>query len=125
MTSHPSKSRSALAVALILPVFVYAVAAKLTRGSHHLAPEWLEGVLPNLACGAAVPVAIFLSPRALRFRDYLLFDALILFGLCAYEVAQIWMPKRTFDWNDLWASGIGAAVAVVAGAGVFASSRKP
>src|SRR4029077_5456800 len=106
MVSYPGTARRVLAGLFMASGAAYTAAVKLTRGgSSALAPEWLAGVLPNLVCGAVVPLAAFLSGRAIRFRDFLLFDALVLAGLCAYEVAQLWMPRRTFEWGDLWASG--------------------
>lgn len=111
---------------MMVPVFLYVVAVKLSRGGPSpLAPDWLAGVLPNLACAAVVPLAAFVSPRALRFRDFITFDALICAGLCGYEVAQLWMPRRTFDTNDLWASAAGAVFALLPGAVVFAATRRP
>src|SRR5262245_22747634 len=120
MVSYPSPARRALAGLFMASGAAYTAAVKLSRaGSSALAPEWLAGVLPNLVCAAVVPLAAFLSGRAIRFRDFLLFDALVLAGLCGYEVAQLWMPRRTFDWDDLWASGAGALAALAVGAGLF------
>src|SRR5262245_38917912 len=109
--------------------FVITAAAKLSRsGPDRLGPgrpAWLVGVLPNFVCGAAVPLAAFLSPRVLRPREYGAFVALVLVGLCGYEAAQLWLPRRTFDTDDLLASGAGALVALVVGAGLFVATRRP
>ena len=102
----------------------YIAAVKLSRGgSIALAPEWLIGVLPNLVGSAVLPQAVFFSTRAVRVRDFLMFAVFTMAGLCVYEVAQLWMPRRTFDLNDLWATVAGTVVAGIVGTGFFICSR--
>jgi len=102
---------------------VYLVAVKLTRGgSIHLASEWLAGVLPNLVCGAVIPLAAFLSRKSLRVRDFLWMTLFSSLGLCAYEFAQIWMPRRTFDWDDVLATIAGTILALMLGAIFFVAT---
>lgn len=52
--------------------------------------------------------------------------ALALFGT-AVEVAQIWIPRRVFDWKDIGASilGVLAAWLVVVAAGIVFRRRAP
>lgn len=120
MRSVPTTRRTVLAAAFMAAGFVFTVAVKLTRGTDSaLVANGLAGVLPNLTCAAFVPVVIFIGPRVITARDYLLFVVLILFGLLLYEVAQIWMPRRTFDFDDIWASAVGAVVAVALGFAFF------
>lgn len=124
MVSQPTVARRVVAAAVLGCGFAYALVVKLARGSTVVvAPDWLAGVLPNFVGAALVPLAVLVSARMLTLREYLLFVVLILIGLCGYEVVQLWMPRRTFDWNDLWASGAGALVAVVLGLGFFRPSR--
>jgi len=98
----------------------YVAAVKLTReGETALATAWLVGVLPNLVCAAIIPLAPFLSRRSLRGRDFLWMTLFTAIGLCLYEFAQVWMPRRTFDWDDVGATAAGAMAALVLGAGFF------
>jgi hypothetical protein len=45
-------------------------------------------------------------------------------GLGLYEVAQLWMPLRTFDWGDLAATAAGSVAALVLGAGCLSLTRE-
>ncbi|QDU21200.1 VanZ family protein [Urbifossiella limnaea] len=98
----------------------YVAAVKLTReGEVVLSTAWLAGVLPNLVCAAVVPLAPLLSRRLLSGRDFLWMTLFTAIGLCLYEFTQVWMPRRTFDWDDVVATAVGAMVALVLGAGFF------
>ncbi|VTR96101.1 unnamed protein product [Gemmata massiliana] len=66
-----------------------------------------------------MPVVVFVGPRVVTARDYLVLDLFVLVGLCVYEVAQIWMPRRTFSWDDIGASVLGAGIAAVLGFALF------
>lgn len=118
--SRPSLARQVAAGVIMVVGAGYVAIVKLTReGESALATAWLAGVLPNLVCAALIPLAPFLSRRPLRVRDFLgmtLFGAV---GLCLYEFAQVWMPRRTFDWGDVWATAAGALMALALGAGFF------
>jgi VanZ like family len=124
--SRPSLARQIAAGAIMAAGGGYVAAVKLTReGDSVLASAWLAGVLPNLVCGAIVPLVAFLSRRALRVGDFLWMTLFTLVGLCLYEFAQLWMPRRTFDWDDVWATMAGALLALVVGAGFYlATSEK-
>jgi glycopeptide antibiotics resistance protein len=101
------------------------VVVKLTReGESALTTAWMAGVLPNLVCAAVVPLAPFLSRRFLRDRDFLGMTLFTAIGLCLYEFAQLRMPRRTFDWDDVAATAVGAMAAVVLGAGFFLFTGK-
>ena len=120
MLSHASFSRQVAAGIVIASGAAYVAAVKLTRdGGTHLATAWVAGVLPNFVCGAVVPLAVFLTQRSLRFREFLWMTLFTLIGLCVYEVAQLGMPRRTFDWDDILASIAGAIMALVLGTGFF------
>ena len=103
--------------------FVYVVAVKFTRGSDTvLAPEWLAGVMPNLVCGIAIPFVVFVSNRVLKYSEFLLFASLIVLGLIGYEFFQLVKSHRTFDWDDIVASIVGGAIAVLIGTVFFRES---
>ena len=72
--------------------------------------DWLVGVMPNLLPAAVLPALIFIRPRTVRFKEYLGMVFAILLALIAYEVAQLWMPSRTFDVADIVASILGAGL---------------
>lgn len=65
-----------------------------------------HGVLRNTAAFFAFALAVLgaLGPRGVHV------GALCLFGT-AIEVAQIWIPSRTFDWRDIVASIAGVLLA--------------
>src|SRR4051812_32625223 len=124
MLSRASPTRQVAAGALMAAGAAYVAAVKLTReGAAPLAPAWLAGALPNLVCGAVLPLAAFLSRRPVRAVDFLWMTLSSLAGLWLYEVAQIWMPRRTFDWDDVWASAAGAVLALPLGAAFFLATR--
>ena len=124
MCSRSSLARQVAAAVVMASGAVYVATVKLTRdGSVHLATDWLAGVLPNFVCGAVVPLAAFLSRKSLRFRDFLWMTLLTSIGLSVYEFAQLWMPRRTFDWDDILASIAGAFLALIIGAGFFVATR--
>ncbi len=66
--------------------------------------------MPNLLPAAVLPALIFIRPRTTRFKEYLGVVFAILLGLIAYEFAQLWMPSRTFDVSDIFASILGAVL---------------
>jgi len=96
--------------------FALTIVVKILR--HRMetdVPTWAMDALPNLICGAVVPIAIFMGNRTIRALDFLGFCGLILVGLIVYETIQIWMPKRTFELTDIAASAVGALLAVSLG----------
>ena len=100
------------------------LAVKLTRQSDiFLAPEWLAAVLPNFVCASMIPIAIFLSRRTIQFRDTLWMAAFSAMMLVAYEIAQLWMPRRTFDWNDIWATVAGATFSICLSSAIMLTSK--
>lgn len=118
--SSPSLARQLVAGAIITGGAGYVAFVKFTReGEPAFASAWLAGVLPNLVCAAVVPLAPFLSRRSLPGIDFLWMTLITAIVLCLYEFAQIWMPRRTFDWDDIGATAIGAIVALLLGAGFF------
>lgn len=118
--SRPSLARQVASGAIIAGSAGYVAAVKWTReGETALAATWLAAVLPNLVCAAVVPLAPFLSRRLLGGREFLWMTLFTAIGLCLYEFAQVWMPRRTFDWLDVVATAAGAIGALVLGAGFF------
>lgn len=115
MYSTPSTLRSLIAGILVGSGFFYTLMVKLdgapSRGDT-FAPTWLAGVLPNLAAAFIVPLMLFIPPKFVRFRDVVRLAAMMFVGLTLYEVMQLQMPRRTFDWYDIIASAVGAMAAV-------------
>lgn len=120
--SRPSRIRFAVAALIFLGGGVSVLAWKFIRSGAvetGLVPVWVAGVLPNFMYAAILPVFIFATRRVVRPLDYAGLVVTLLGALCAYEFAQIWMPRRVFDWADLGASAAGAGVAVGIGWLVF------
>lgn len=120
--SELSNLRAAVAIAFYLIAGTAATALKL--GRPHVADTsplllLFYGVAPNLVSAALLPFLVFIRKHRVCFRDYLAHTLTIFLALSAYEFSQLWMPKRTFDWNDITASAVGAIVAVPLGWLVF------
>jgi len=122
MESRPSKARTTVALAFYFVAGVGAMVWKILRirlSGPSLFPAWMIGVMPNFIPAAVLPMLLFISKRVVRPRDYLGMVLTILAVLCAYEIAQIWMPQRTFDWADLAASVAGSCLGWLIGSLVF------
>ena len=83
----------------------------LFHHSHQsLVASLLAGSLPNFLAALILGLIVLIiklprTPSA-RLRPILAIVA----GLSAYELAQLWMPNRVFDWADLLATILGGAV---------------
>lgn len=122
MQSNPSNARTAAAVVLYLVAGLGALACKMIRGGiteNDLVPVWIFGVMPNFLPAGFLPMLLFITRRVLRAADFFSLVGAMLLALCAYEFAQIWMPKRTFDWADIAASVAGSSFGCLAGWLVF------
>jgi hypothetical protein len=67
----------------------------------------VAGSLPNFLAAALFGFAIAVVRVPTTSRAALRCAAPGVIGLTLYEVAQIWMPNRTFDWNDVAATFLG------------------
>lgn len=67
----------------------------------------IAGSLPNFLAVLLASAAIAVIRVPQTGSDAVRLVASIVCGLCLYEVAQIWMPHMTFDWNDMAATFIG------------------
>jgi len=99
-----------------------AVAGKVIRDGLNESERqaaWVLGVLPNFLPALVLPTLIFLRPREVTWGDYLRMTGAVALGLAGYESAQLWMPRRTFDWADVAATAVGAALALALGRLMF------
>jgi VanZ family protein len=78
-------------------------------------PKLVADSLPNFAATALSPLILIFLKRKYTFSRYVKFVIAMFLGMSLYEVVQIWMPSRTFDWTDIAASFLGAALAALAG----------
>jgi hypothetical protein len=85
-------------------------------------PRVITGSLPNFAPVAFSPLIVLWRQPAARFSDFLRFAISACAAMVTYEVIQLWMPRRTFDWADMAASALGLPVALVFG---YVFSRGP
>jgi hypothetical protein len=122
-SSLPTRSRKVAALTLYAVGGVAALVWKLLRDDREFTsgsvPFWIIGVMPNFLPAVVLPALIFIRPQVVEYRDYLQMVLIMLVALVVYEVTQIWMPSRTFDWADLGASVTGAGVSCLLGWIVF------
>lgn len=112
--SMPSVRRTVAACGICVAGGLAALAWKVLRDasafeSYSITRAFL-GVVPNLLPTAVLPVLIFLRPRPVRFMECVKWSAMILVCLTIYEIAQFWIPSRTFDVADILASFLGAGI---------------
>jgi VanZ family protein len=68
----------------------------------------IAGSLPNFLAVLILSLAASLLKPDQTARDQGRRTIFVAAGLILYEVAQIWMPHRVFDWNDIAATVLGA-----------------
>jgi len=83
------------------------------RGKFAFVPQIVTGTLPNFVPVAFCPLLTLFSQKTRSLWDLYKLAFSMFFAMCTYEVAQIWMPHRTFDWADIVASALGLFVALV------------
>lgn len=74
----------------------------------------IAGSLPNFLSVLVFSFAIAFLTLPHNHRKALRTVLSVLTGLILYEIAQIWMPHRVFDWNDIAATLLGGIVAWLA-----------
>jgi hypothetical protein len=67
----------------------------------------VAGSLPNFLAVLVFSVAFTVIKPSEREGGIIRTVIAIVLGLVIYEIAQIWMPHRTFDWNDIAATLLG------------------
>jgi hypothetical protein len=71
----------------------------------------VAGSLPNFLAVLVFSLAYTVIKPPQGSRQIIQTIATVVIGLTLYEIAQIWMPHRTFDWNDIAATLLGGLVA--------------
>lgn len=71
----------------------------------------VAGSLPNFLAVLVFSVAFTVIKPPANPRAILRTIVAVVIGLTLYEIAQIWMPHRTFDWNDIAATLLGGIFA--------------
>jgi hypothetical protein len=78
-----------------------------------IAPLDVYGTSPNFFVCAGAPLFIaFRSKEVVSLSSYAKITLAAAFGLSLYEVAQIYLPRRTFDPYDIVASFVGALFSI-------------
>lgn len=75
--------------------------------------DW--GFTDSIGNGGGILAQIFLALAILnpnQKQSYQL-AALLSCGYVVYEFLQPILPKGTFDWNDIWATGIGCLISLI------------
>ncbi len=121
--STPSPGRVAAAWGLYVAGGVAAIGWKVLRddarfGAGLISP-WVIGVMPNFLPAAVLPALVFVKSRVVPIEEYLGMVMTIFTVLSVYEILQVWIPNRTFDWADIAASAAGACAACLIGWFVF------
>ena len=111
-TSLPQQQKLRISYASILAVallFTLYEELHLRRWLfHHLGlHSVVAGSLPNFLAVVVFSLAIMTLRLPGSSRDILRTVLSVVLGLTLYEVAQIWMPHRVFDWNDIAATLLG------------------
>lgn len=113
---HPTTTRRVIASAILVSGFLLTLAVKLLRGhSENDMVTLVLGAMPNLVCGAVTPFAVMIGYRTILYRDFLLLCLLLMAGLIVYEILQLTMQNRVFDWNDIGATTLGGLLAILFG----------
>jgi hypothetical protein len=75
---------------------------------HHFGRDSVvAGSLPNFLAVLVFSLAYTVIKPPQGSRQIIQTIATVVIGLTLYEIAQIWMPHRTFDWNDIAATLLG------------------
>ena len=113
--SCPSRFRRISVLLIVATALAMGVVLKLVRDFGILPSLSLldaKGTSPNFVLPFC-SVGILVRNRRVTLRHFVgtAFGAAV--GMTAYEIMQVWMPWRTFDYWDILASIIGAMVSVL------------
>jgi hypothetical protein len=78
-----------------------------------LLPLDANGISPNVVIPLALPFVILIANRSVSLWGFTKTATGLAVGIIMYEVIQIWMPKRTFDLMDIYASFAGALASII------------
>jgi VanZ family protein len=125
MISYPTLVRRGITAAVMVFGALIVLAFRNDWHAGIPIPKLLMEVWQNLLAGFVVPHAILSTERTFRWLAYVLFDLFICVVLSSYEVAQLWIPNREFDINDIYATFIGGVFALGTGYVIFRFSGRP
>jgi len=99
-------------IVVFIAVAAFAVFQELMFRHYLFARHFFAaGCLPNFTAVLLLVFGYGLIKRPLTKSEALRSVAAIAAGLVLYEIAQIWMPGRVFDWADIAASLAGGLLA--------------
>ncbi|MBM3290457.1 MAG: hypothetical protein FJY92_09920 [Candidatus Hydrogenedentes bacterium] len=75
-------------------------------------PGILSGTWPNFSVVLITATLLFATNFRMPFRKFVKFSFGAAAGATIYEIAQLWIPFRTFDWLDILASLAGALASI-------------
>lgn len=105
------KRRALIATFILIVVFI--IIQEVTFRKYLFEHQYaLAGCLPNFTAALLFIFGYAASRYPLTMMQTVRVGAAVAGGLILYEIAQIWIPGRVFDWADIGASVVGALVAV-------------
>ncbi len=116
LPSSPANTRRIVAASILGTCFLFVFLVKEVRYRGirlDIFSSWIVGVLPNFICLFALPQIILVRRTQTTLIEYMKVTFFFAVFMIGYEVAQIWMPRRTFDWADIATSISGAALGII------------
>ena len=124
----PSSERRKRAASLLLFFAVVGSLIRLSRRDFAILPVFasldFHGTSTNFVVCAAMPFVAFCLKDVISLSSYVKTALGTAVGLSIYEVAQIYLPRRTFDPNDIVASFLGAIVSIMLAIILFLMQKK-
>jgi glycopeptide antibiotics resistance protein len=87
---------------------------------HYGSSSIVAGSLPNFLAVLILSLGVMVVKFPQCNSEVIRAILAVVAGLTFYEIAQIWMPHRVFDWNDIAATFLGGLVSWL----LIASTRR-
>lgn len=105
------RTYSYISVLIITALFTLYEELFLRRYLFHHHIYIVADSLPNFLAALLFTLVVVIVKKRYTNREALRSGITAATGLICYEIAQIWMPDRVFDFKDIIASVLGGALA--------------